>query len=146
MTTSLQQSTTSYPMIEGLQWQPHPAMHPTELPSILDMIKSFPHHHYCDLQAGEEFATPKECLERVQNYAFLKGFAVVTETATKDRVVFQCIHHDTETKNKRQLADKIKDLDTTPTSGLELDPMVPAYSIQNNAEQNTRSREYTSVR
>jgi len=65
----------------------------------------------------------------------LKGVTGVTETATKDCVVFQCIHHGTETKNKRKFANMFQDLDTPPISGLEFDPF-SIFIIQHIKELN----------
>jgi hypothetical protein len=59
-------------------------------------------------QQGELFDSAKECLRRLQGYAFSRGFAVVTTTFKKSRAQFAYIHHGTEIKNWRDLEDHIK--------------------------------------
>ena len=58
-------------------------------------------------QKGEVFQTAKDCLRRLQGYALSRGFAVVTTTSKQSRAQFACIHHRTETKNWRELEDRV---------------------------------------
>src|SRR5439155_1651246 len=54
--------------------------------------------------AGESFINHEDALKRLQDWAFTQGFAVVTESVRKGRVIFQCIHHRKKTRNTRKPA------------------------------------------
>jgi len=53
--------------------------------------------HLVEPQNGETFASPQEALERLQNWAFTQGFAVVIESSRPSYVRFQCIHYKKKT-------------------------------------------------
>jgi hypothetical protein len=66
--------------------------------------KALPFAHLITPAHGESFKTPEDALQRLQDWAFTQGFAVVTESKRKGRVIFQCIHHRTKTRNSRKTA------------------------------------------
>jgi Transcription factor AFT len=68
---------------------------------------------------NESFETPELALERLQDWAFTQGFAVVTESRKKNRVVFQCVHHKKKTRNYRKLTEEDRERVETTTKAKE---------------------------
>ena len=68
--------------------------------------KALPPAHLLTPAHGESFKTPEEAFRRLQDWAFTQGFAVVTESTRKGRVIFQCIHHRKKTRNSRKIVTK----------------------------------------
>src|SRR5580700_2469614 len=56
--------------------------------------------------AGESFSDYADALRRLQDWAFTQGFAVVTESVRKGRVIFYYIYHRKATRNTRKTATK----------------------------------------
>ena len=65
--------------------------------------KALPSDHLLILTHGESFKTPEEAFQHLQDWAFTKGFTVVTESTRKGRVIFQCIYHRKKTRNSRMI-------------------------------------------
>ncbi|KAL9099321.1 MAG: hypothetical protein Q9187_009514, partial [Circinaria calcarea] len=60
---------------------------------------------------GEVFPSFNACLDRLQGWAFMEGFAVVTRgggTKKIPSIRYQCIHHSAETRNTRGLENHIE--------------------------------------
>jgi hypothetical protein len=55
--------------------------------------------HLLTPTTGESFSDHVSALRRLQDWAFTQGFAVVTESVRKGRVIFHCIHHRKTTRN-----------------------------------------------
>ena len=92
-------------------------------------IESLPPSHLHHPEAGEVFANPEECFERLQNFAMSQGFVVVQRSKERNkRYRWQCIHHGEKTANKRGLEDHV-----------ERDPSGEAITSQ-------RKREHTTVK
>ena len=66
--------------------------------------KALPPAHLITPANGESFAAPEDALRHLQDWAFTQGFAVVTESTRKGRVIFHCIHHRKGTRNTRKTA------------------------------------------
>jgi hypothetical protein len=58
--------------------------------------------HLLPPTAGESFGSPENALQRLQDWAFTQGFAMVTESCRKNRAIFECVHHKKKTKNCRK--------------------------------------------
>ena len=58
-----------------------------------------PPAHLLPPEIGELFATREEAIERLQNFAFTRGFAVVTRSSEPDRVKYACVHKGDSTRN-----------------------------------------------
>jgi mannose/fructose/N-acetylgalactosamine-specific phosphotransferase system component IID len=52
--------------------------------------------------AGESFINHEDALKRLQDWAFIQGFTVVTESVQKGWVIFQCIYYQKKTCNTRK--------------------------------------------
>ena len=81
--------------------------------AIAEAVQALPQAHRSVPRKGESFETPKQALLRLQNWAFTQGFAVVTESRTRDRVRFHCIHHHKKTRNTRKT--KLEDRERVQT-------------------------------
>jgi hypothetical protein len=66
---------------------------------IQQATKSLPLAHLIPPATSESFDSPANALRRLQDWAFTQGFAVVTESTRKDRVIFECVHYKKKTKN-----------------------------------------------
>jgi hypothetical protein len=77
-------------------------MTPLLAAQIAQATRALPQAHLITPANNESFATPKDALQRLQDWAFTQGFAVVTESTRKGRTIFQCIHHRKKTKNCRK--------------------------------------------
>jgi hypothetical protein len=80
------------------------AVTPLLASQIQQAIKSLPPAHLIMPVTEESFATPDDALQRLQDWAFTQGFAVVTESRNKNRAIFHCIHHKKKTRNSRKTA------------------------------------------
>jgi Transcription factor AFT len=80
------------------------AVTPLLASQIQQAIKSLPPANLILPASGESFDSPANALRRLQDWAFTQGFAVVTESTRKDRVIFECVHHKKKTKNCRKTA------------------------------------------
>jgi hypothetical protein len=65
-------------------------------------IRALAPAHLLTPVARESFINHEDALKRLQDWAFTQGFAVVTESVRKGRVIFQCIHHRKKTRNTRK--------------------------------------------
>lgn len=68
---------------------------------LRDAVATLPPNHLKPPEKGESFKTRGEAVLRVQNWAFTEEFAIITLSSTATRVVYGCIHHDKETRNRR---------------------------------------------
>jgi hypothetical protein len=77
---------------------------------IARAIDALPPEHRERLVQGEEFQTNTDAFDRVQNWAFTQGFAVVRESFTNNakekRLYIQCIHHKSQTKGWRKTPEE----------------------------------------
>ncbi|KAF8466130.1 hypothetical protein BDZ91DRAFT_782999 [Kalaharituber pfeilii] len=76
-------------------WTPHPSL-PKELVSVvIKVVEEMPEIHCEEPMDGEQYAWPNMALDRLQDYAFTKGFAVVTLSGSekKGRIRYGCVHH-----------------------------------------------------
>ena len=90
---------TDEPIVTSLlaksQWAPHPAL-PTELiATVSKFVKQLPELHCEDPIDGERYPWPNFILDRLQDFAFTKGFAIVTLSGSqqKGRMRYGCVHH-----------------------------------------------------
>jgi hypothetical protein len=93
------------------EWTPHPRLDAALLPQLRKIIDRIPPAHLANPEAHEVYNSPEEALQRLQNYAFSQGFAVViaSRPKTPPRCRFACIHHGKETRNTRQLDDHVEE-------------------------------------
>jgi Transcription factor AFT len=71
--------------------------------------------HFLPPTVDESFDSPENALQRLQDWAFTQGFAVVTESRRKNRVIFECVHHKKKTKNYRKTATEDRQRISTAT-------------------------------
>ena len=76
---------------------------------------ALPPAHLVTPAHGESFKTPEEALQRLQDWAFTQGFAVVTESKRKGRCIFHCIHHKKKTRNSWKTATEDRERLSTAT-------------------------------
>jgi hypothetical protein len=75
-------------------------------PVWLRHVKAFPAAWLEEPASNEVFNDKSHCLERLQAWAFIQGFAVVQGRVWTDRThrwQFKCLLHGTETQNRRGL-------------------------------------------
>ena len=93
------------------QWTPHPALlHELHPPAVKFARELTP-----EPIDGEQYLWPKDILNRLQDYAFTKGFAIVILSGSekKGRMRFDCIHH-----GKARDTRKIEDHDSDTPTGI----------------------------
>ncbi|KAF8457102.1 hypothetical protein BDZ91DRAFT_786041 [Kalaharituber pfeilii] len=104
-------------------WTPHTSL-PKELVSVvIKVVEEMPELHCEEPMDGEQYAWPNMALDRLQDYAFTKGFAVVTLSGSekKGRIRYGCVHHgkprdtrkleaeDSEVQRRRQTNTQAKE-------------------------------------
>ncbi|KAL8948976.1 MAG: hypothetical protein Q9222_004882 [Ikaeria aurantiellina] len=87
------------------EWQPHPSLSEDLTSLIRRIVESIPPTHLEPPATGERFDDADAVANRLQNYAFSQGFAMVTGSCGKGRKTYLCKHHGTKTKNIRKLDD-----------------------------------------
>ena len=88
-------STTPALLAKG-QWLPHPSL-PIELvAAVSKFVQQIPEVHCEEPMDGEQYPWPNIILDRLQDFAFTKGFAVVilSGSQNKGRMQFGCVHHE----------------------------------------------------
>ncbi len=65
-------------------------------------INSLPLAHQSEPQNGELVDNPQDGYARLQDWAFVQGFALVKESGRPERWVLHCIHHHDQTKDCRK--------------------------------------------
>jgi hypothetical protein len=70
-------------------------------------VAALPPAHCLDPVEQEPSVSKEAAFVRLQNWAFTKGFALVTSSAKSEnghvvRVYFNCVHHKKETRNTRK--------------------------------------------
>lgn len=91
-------------------WAPHPSL-PSDLQAtVVKFVQQLPDLHCEEPIDGEQYLWPNQILNRLQDFAFTKGFAVVTLSGsqTKGRMRFGCVHH-----GKPRDTRKLDDSDTS---------------------------------
>jgi len=79
-------------------------------PAWLRQVRSYPCAWLEEPASGEVFNDKAHCLERLQAWAFIQGFAVVQGRVWKDgtpRWQFRCLQHGIETRNDRGLDKRV---------------------------------------
>lgn len=84
-------------------WQPHLGLDPDLVPIIRKAIDAMPAAHLIEPKTGETFDSHEAAWDRVQNWAFTQGFAMVTGPCHTGSKYYECIHRGKETANKRKL-------------------------------------------
>src|SRR6266496_4114474 len=93
----------------------HPLCPPHLRMQVEEVAEGFNPSWLLPPKEGELFQSATECFQRLQAWAFLQGFAIVTTTSgtKKARAQFACIHHSEQSKNWRKLNERVKkDSDT----------------------------------
>lgn len=95
--------------IERPEWKPNPQLHP-DLVVVKKVVDSMPAHHLLPPKTGEEFDSIEAAFNRLQDYAFTKGFLIVKYSGNpigteRPRQIFACKHHSEHTQNNRNLDD-----------------------------------------
>jgi hypothetical protein len=80
---------------------------------------TLPPAHRQPPRKGEIVQSKEAALQRLQDWAFTHGFALVTESSNAERVVYQCSHHKKKTRNSRKTSeeDRIRVQTTTQSRG-----------------------------
>ena len=60
------------------QWTPHPTLPPELIPAVSKFVLQLPELHCEEPIDGEQYLWPNLILDRLQDFAFTQGFAVVT--------------------------------------------------------------------
>ncbi|XTI83056.1 hypothetical protein V2W45_1326500 [Cenococcum geophilum] len=94
--------------IQRPEWQPNYRLHPDLAPVVKKVVNSMPAHHLLKPYDGETFKNPDAAFNRYQDYAFSKGFFIITlslgnKTALWPHRIFSCKHHSKHTRNYRKL-------------------------------------------
>ncbi|KAF8442789.1 hypothetical protein BDZ91DRAFT_787249 [Kalaharituber pfeilii] len=76
-------------------WAPHPSLPKDLVPFVAKIVQQLPALHCEEPMDGEAYLRPNIAMDRLQDFAFTKGFAVVTLSGSqkKGRMRFGCIHH-----------------------------------------------------
>jgi hypothetical protein len=76
-------------------WSPHPRLLATQVPVVQKQIDRAPDLHFEEPLNGEQYFWIHEAKERLQDFAFSKGFAVAITSGgeKKGRVRISCVHH-----------------------------------------------------
>ncbi|RPB18760.1 hypothetical protein L211DRAFT_766710, partial [Terfezia boudieri ATCC MYA-4762] len=87
-------------------WAPHPRLDPALIPAVQSAVNSITVSHRQAPTSGEIFDNPDAAFARLQDYAFVMGFAVVKTAGsiTTGWVRYACIHHG-QRRNYRDLQD-----------------------------------------
>jgi hypothetical protein len=78
-------------------------------------IARLPAAHRIPPEDQEIVESPEAAFTRLQDWAFIHGFALVKESSRKNRVIFECIHHKTATKNSRKTLEANRERVETKT-------------------------------
>src|SRR6516162_7898857 len=62
-------------------------------------VAAIPAAHQAPPKEKEIVESPEAAFVRLQDWAFTHGFALATESAQKDRVLFECTRHKNTTRN-----------------------------------------------
>ncbi|KAF8459524.1 hypothetical protein BGX38DRAFT_1256138 [Terfezia claveryi] len=91
---------------EAPAWAQHPWLDPALIPVVQPAVNSIIVSHCQAPTSGETFDNPVAAFPRIQDYAFVMGFAVVKTagSTTTGRVRYACIHHG-QRRNYRDLQD-----------------------------------------
>ena len=104
-------------------WTPPPGLDPSLVPAAQKFINAMNPAHLNSPEDGEQFDTPEEAIERLQDYAFSQGFVVVTGSCGSrgnPRKYYHCIHHGVETQNNRKLDEHVGPKDAPTNRRREL--------------------------
>ena len=82
-------------------------------------INALPPAHQVEPQDGELVDNPRDGYIRLQDWAFIQGFALVKESSRPERWVLQCIHHHDKTRDSRARS--------TPTTDSIQEMSLPNY-------------------
>ena len=76
-------------------WTPHPTLSDELRSTVSKFVQKLPDLHCQQPMDGEQYLWPNHILDRLQDYAFTQGFAVVILSGSqkKGRMRFGCIHH-----------------------------------------------------
>lgn len=80
-----------------------PPLTPLFALQICQATRVLPPAHLHTPVVGESFEYPDDTSRRLQDWDFTKGFAVVTKSARRGRVIFECLYHRTRTRNTRKI-------------------------------------------
>jgi hypothetical protein len=82
-----------------------------ELRAQLDAaVAAIPHRHAINPAHDEVYQSKEAAFTRLQDWAFIKGFAIVKESAKSKqgqvvRQYLDCVHHKKATKNSQKLSE-----------------------------------------
>ena len=125
-------------------WSPHPDLEVSFVPVIQKIIDSIPPAHLLPPRDREIYDAPSACFERLQNFAFSQGFAVVTGScgrAGNPRKYYRCIHHGDKTRNWRRLEEHVRKESISETSSAQ--PSAQA-SAETSADEERKEEEPTT--
>jgi hypothetical protein len=93
----------------------HPLCPPHLRKQVEEVTEGFNPSWLLPPKEGELFQSANKYFQRLQAWAFLQGFAIITTTSgtKKARAQFACVHYSEQTKNWRKLNERMKkDSDT----------------------------------
>jgi hypothetical protein len=104
------------PGVDNIIWRPHSSLDEALAEIVAKAVCDCNYHHLFPPRTGETFGNPDAAYERLQNWAMSRGFAVVLRSkeagnaarGTPLRVRWMCIHHGSETANKRGLEEHVE--------------------------------------
>jgi hypothetical protein len=108
-------------------------------------IAALPPAHRSNPRENEAFELREAAFVRLQDWAFTKGFALVTESAKTHngqvvRVYLNCLHHKKETRNSRKLAEEERQRAQTQTQANSCKFSIGIYYRKEEREWRIRSK------
>ena len=96
----------------NVPWKAHFACPHHVVPVLEAAVADLPPEWLQEPQDSEVFESAEDCQRRLQGFALSVGFAVIRQSGSmkqqRPRFQFKCIHHGSETANKRHLEEHVK--------------------------------------
>lgn len=86
-------------------WLPHPRLEAELAPRIKKVTDRMPPQHLQAPTRNETFEVPDQAWDRLQDWAFSQGFAIIIGQCGDRRKNYRCVHHSKGTKNWRKLPE-----------------------------------------
>ena len=88
---------------------------------FLTVVNTIPESHLVPPKEGEQFATQDKAYQRLGDWAFYQGYALVkSRGASRDNIRMHCIHWGTgDSKNHRRITDETRKRKTNPNGGID---------------------------
>ncbi|KAL7267251.1 hypothetical protein RUND412_010172 [Rhizina undulata] len=119
---------TSRPQVEV--WHPDPLLSSESRAEVVAVVDAMASKHKEPPAKGGLYASPEDAYNRLQDWAFCKGFCVVKRDTSASRWRFECIHHGKDTRNIRKLTKETRQRKTVKSHAKDCSwGMYIAYNI-----------------